>query len=1007
MSFLIMNSGTDAARERLIDIFWPDADPEHARDSLNTALHSVRRCLRTSAFEVDRFLLVTKSVIRWIAETDVDANEFRQLVAREEPAADIAALRLYRGDFLEGDYDNWSVQERERIASLYETVLARVVRSSGDVESARRFIARNPYEEDVYATLIEAELAAGSRASAASWLVRCRRALAEIGEKPSAAFESRFKAIENFEPSASDEPDLPFAGRESELAILAVKFGAQAAQGSITIVHGEAGIGKSALLERSTHIAAEHSLRVLQVRCATPGPNTFGPWRDLFAAVGAGDFDAFVRANSTDIAAAVAQAIAARLTAPTALFVDDAHELTGDALDIFVAFARIAALSHAVIAAVRPEGLGALRSLFADMPFDELPVGHLERADLRWALAQSLGDDRNDVFDVLYSRTGGHPLFFNGLLSTLVSSGVLARDGRIWRLTKAIEPDVMLPDTVRRFIGARLHARGDIPHAVACVLALEPLAKAGDLSAALGFDEPSVLDALDDLLALGLIVQPSSGAQFAFAHGLIADVAAAGLNAGRRAAVHRALAQRLKTSDELGASLRRASHLDAAGERLEAARSYLRSAEEALELNAAQDAGDRCDAGLRVIQQVERSIELHAVLAKLYKVAARAAFARGDVEDAIASARNAVMFAEAAGDLRESTLATIDVAVMEGAASLFVEQKSEADHAVRNAIRCGDIALEALALVQQAGAARELGLREVALPAGLAAHDLAIQCDRLDIAQSATAEILRAQMTWWQFGEALRTANVGREEARRAGPLAEAAFLHTKCSLSCLLDRFDEARSQVAAAIGITTEVGALSRLALVAPIDPVPILQFRCHFTAARIAAASGKWDEALDAVERAASLKNVARLPRHRERIALLRIQALLHRDGVGDNDAARAVSRSLDESPPAQGSGSWSDSRELARACVAARIGERADIPLRRALDALEENAHHAPLDADRAFAFLEEAASQCGNARIAAAAGARSRYFRSQRIAAAGAAWGGPAASEIVHAGMPNS
>src|SRR5215469_12297175 len=102
MSFLIMHRGTDTAREKLIDIFWPDADPDHARDSLNTALHSVRRCLKTAALEVDRFLVVTKAVIRWVAETIVDADEFARLATHKQAATDEEALRLYRGDFLEG-----------------------------------------------------------------------------------------------------------------------------------------------------------------------------------------------------------------------------------------------------------------------------------------------------------------------------------------------------------------------------------------------------------------------------------------------------------------------------------------------------------------------------------------------------------------------------------------------------------------------------------------------------------------------------------------------------------------------------------------------------------------------------------------------------------------------------------------------------------------------------------------------------------------------------------------
>lgn len=205
MAFLIMNRGADSARERLLEIFWPDADPERARDSLSTALHSIRSCLRTAGVQADTFLVATKSVVRWTADTTVDALQFATCAARESPAASQEALQLYRGDFLEGDYDDWAVSERERLAALYETVLARAMRTSRDVEAARRFIVRNPYNEEAYALLIEVELEASRAAAAAAWLDRCRIALGEVGEKPSASFEARFGSIARGELTAASQ----------------------------------------------------------------------------------------------------------------------------------------------------------------------------------------------------------------------------------------------------------------------------------------------------------------------------------------------------------------------------------------------------------------------------------------------------------------------------------------------------------------------------------------------------------------------------------------------------------------------------------------------------------------------------------------------------------------------------------------------------------------------------------------------------------------------------------
>ena len=191
----------------------------------------------------------------------------------------------------------------------------------------------------------------------------------------------RFGAIVRVEPLIPSELALPFAGRETELALLAARMAdAAKRRGSITLVHGEAGVGKTTLLNRCTAIAAEHGLRTLTLRDIAEDTSPLGPWRRLFFEAGAGDLDVVVRAHPSDLPTAVAHAFAAGLSEPTLLIVDDAHELAGEALDIFVALAQAASAEHAIIAGVRPEGLTLLRSRFVDASFEELPIGRLDRS---------------------------------------------------------------------------------------------------------------------------------------------------------------------------------------------------------------------------------------------------------------------------------------------------------------------------------------------------------------------------------------------------------------------------------------------------------------------------------------------------------------------------------------------------------------------------------------------------------------------------------------------------
>jgi len=993
MTFLIMNRRADAARERLLELFWPEADPDRARDSLKTALWSIRRCLRTAGVDPDQFVQATKSTLRWTAETSVDAEHFTELATREDTTRQ--ALDVFRGDFLEGDYDNWAVAERERLASLYESVLARIVKTSKDAEAAQLYIARNPYNEEAYVALIDAELTAGRRSSAALWVERCRKALSEIGEKPSAPFEARFGSVVVVEPVVPDELSLPFAGREAELGLLVAKVtDASAGHGSITFVYGEAGIGKSTLLNRAAHIARESGHRVLHVRCSSGTSDTFGPWQGVFHSVEMNDFDSFVRTHGGDVTSAIARAIVTCLSAPTTIIVDDAHELTGDALEVFIALVREASSQHVVVAGLRPEGVSTTRSRLEDVEFEEIPLVRLDRKHLKWALSQALGNEQPEVLDALYSRSGGHPLFFTGLLNALVNGGALVRQGGLWQLVKRIDADMELPDTVKRFIETRLQARGDTPRAVACALALEPTANAEDLAFVLRFEEATVLDALDDLLALGLISQPPAGAQFAFTHDLVREVAGQGLNAGRRTALHRAFAQRLAASGELEASLRLARHFQAAGEFLAAAQSFLKSAGAALELNAAQDALDRCNAGIAAASRLERSTTRDQVLARLLGTSARAALAIGAVDDAIKRAREAVAAARSAEDLHEWSQAILDLAVMEGVAFQTLEQQSEAAEAARIAVVCGDEVLEAEAGVQTANAARQLGQRDAALEAARSASDIAQRVRRSDIEVAAIEELLLAQLTWWQFGDALESARRGLDAARRSSPMAEAAFRQARSACWYLLDRFDEAKSELLLGMQLAGEAAAHRHELSSAPIHAAPVLKLMGHYMSAKIANQRKQWDDVIASLERATAEGNVARLPRYAEALALLRVDTLLQRNLAGDAQAAHAVVVGLSDASYPQGIIGWSDCVELAKARDASRQRTANALDLmHRALNLLEENAHQAPLEIDRAFVRLAFAADEIGESAVAARAQERSRYYRSRRRAAAGAAWGG--------------
>jgi len=84
VAYLVLHRRAGVARERLLELFWPDVDPARSRASLSTALNSIRRCFRSAGLDSSAFLVADKRVVRWTAETEVDLEELPQFVEELE-----------------------------------------------------------------------------------------------------------------------------------------------------------------------------------------------------------------------------------------------------------------------------------------------------------------------------------------------------------------------------------------------------------------------------------------------------------------------------------------------------------------------------------------------------------------------------------------------------------------------------------------------------------------------------------------------------------------------------------------------------------------------------------------------------------------------------------------------------------------------------------------------------------------------------------------------------------
>src|SRR5260370_9941222 len=75
--------GRDHARESLIEMLWPEADPEAGRNRFSVVLSSLRRELEPPGIAPGSVLITDRSVVRLNAEAVL--TDVRQFVAPIEP----------------------------------------------------------------------------------------------------------------------------------------------------------------------------------------------------------------------------------------------------------------------------------------------------------------------------------------------------------------------------------------------------------------------------------------------------------------------------------------------------------------------------------------------------------------------------------------------------------------------------------------------------------------------------------------------------------------------------------------------------------------------------------------------------------------------------------------------------------------------------------------------------------------------------------------------------------
>jgi DNA-binding SARP family transcriptional activator len=149
LAYLAVQPGRRHARDKLATLLWPNADDEHARQSLRQALVTLRSALRPHAI----LLADHRDASLEGPGLDVDVVRFETLAGDRSADALEQAAALYQGELLAGirvkepPFDEWLLGERERLRALALHALARLLahqESTGQTESAIMTTMRHP-----------------------------------------------------------------------------------------------------------------------------------------------------------------------------------------------------------------------------------------------------------------------------------------------------------------------------------------------------------------------------------------------------------------------------------------------------------------------------------------------------------------------------------------------------------------------------------------------------------------------------------------------------------------------------------------------------------------------------------------------------------------------------------------------------------------------------------------------------------------------------------------------
>jgi len=522
------------------------------------------------------------------------------------------AIQLYRGDLLEGFYDDWALLERERLRELYLQALEKLIgldKAAGRYDQALNLALSltnaDPLQEAAHREVMRLYFVLHRPQAALKQFEVCREILdEELAVAPDAETVALAQEIAGrtsltvphlppvSPPSSSlTEPlQMPLVGRETERAELLAQLEAAFNHlGGVALVEGEAGVGKTRLLQEVARDAEWRGGQVLwghgrEMEGLSPfallvealasglSPLRVGQlaglmneiWLQVLSpllpqlAAALPDLPSLPALDSPQERDRLVNALAQLLSAwgqitPLAFILEDLHWADEDSLDVLIALAqRLRQQSVLIIGSYRGDEARAHPAIWEKLgALDRAGLRHrlilarLEAAATGELIRRSLGLSQTvPAFETrLFQETAGNPLFVLETLRALRDEGLLFQDESgqwrtPWDETTSDYAELPLPPAVERVIARRLTQLPPYPRQLLSVAAVLGSQFDFSLLSAVGqWDTPTLLAALDELVRRHFLEETPQA--YRFSHNKVRQVAYLALTKEERQEWHR------------------------------------------------------------------------------------------------------------------------------------------------------------------------------------------------------------------------------------------------------------------------------------------------------------------------------------------------------------------------------------------------------------------------------------------------------------------------------------